>query len=139
MIATEKRTDASNSSDSSSSVASQEGSERRRAPRVLVNLDVDYASTDNYLYARIQDISATGIFVRTNSPATKGTLLNLRFRIPEAARVLDVEGEVMWVNVYRPGQPDSLDPGMGIRLVDLQSDDSKLLHCLVKTFAFLDL
>ena len=39
--------------------------ERRRAPRVLLNLEVDYASEDNYLFAYITDISATGIFVRT--------------------------------------------------------------------------
>ena len=39
-------------------------SNRRAAPRILVNLEVDYASEDNYLFAYITDISATGIFVR---------------------------------------------------------------------------
>ena len=61
--------------------------ERRRAPRVLVDLEVDYASEENYLFAYITDISATGIFVRTTTPEQPGTHLNLRFKDePRAAR-----------------------------------------------------
>ena len=57
-----------------------DAAERRAAPRVLVDLEVDYASEDNYLFAYITDISETGIFVRTTSPEQPGTRLNLRFR-----------------------------------------------------------
>jgi hypothetical protein len=53
--------------------------ERRVAPRVLVDLEVDYASEENYLFAYITDISATGIFVWTTTPEAPGTHLNLRF------------------------------------------------------------
>ena len=52
--------------------------DRRAAPRVLVDLEVDYASEENYLFAYITDISETGIFVRTTTPEQPGTLLNLR-------------------------------------------------------------
>ena len=52
--------------------------ERRRSPRVLVDLEVDCASEDNYLFAYITDISATGIFVRTTTPEQPGTHLTLR-------------------------------------------------------------
>ena len=82
--------------------------ERRRAPRILIDLKVDYASEENYLFAYITDISATGIFVRTTTPEQPGTHLNLRF-----ADAIEVEGEVIWVNPYRPGAPDNLHPGMG--------------------------
>ena len=61
-------------------------SDRRAAPRVLVDLEVDYASEDNYLFAYITDISETGIFVRTTTPEPPGTHLNLRFRPDERAR-----------------------------------------------------
>src|SRR5690242_14614206 len=90
-------------------------SERRAAPRVLVDLEVDYASEDNYLFAYITDISETGIFVRTTSPEQPGTRLNLRFSPDNESRPIEVEGEVIWVNPYRPGAPDNLHPGMGIR------------------------
>src|SRR3954466_5570220 len=92
--------------------------ERRGTPRVLVDLEVDYASEDNYLFAYITDISATGIFVRTTTPEAPGTHLNLRFA-SDHAEALEVEGEVIWVNPFRPGIPDNLHPGMGIRFVSL--------------------
>src|SRR5437762_13556026 len=89
--------------------------ERRSSPRVLVDLEVDYASEDNYLFAYITDISATGIFVRTTTPEGPGTHLNLRFKPDGEPHSIEVEGEVIWVNPYRPGAPDNLHPGMGIR------------------------
>src|SRR5215510_4198168 len=96
--------------------------ERRRAPRVLVDLEVDYASEDNYLFAYITDISATGIFVRTTTPEQPGTHLNLRFSPDDSAGPIEVEGEVIWVNPFRPGVADNLHPGMGIRFESLDDE-----------------
>ena len=113
------------------------GSDRRQATRVLVDLEVDYASEDNYLFAYITDISATGIFVRTTSPEEPGTRLNLRFRVDDQAAPIEVEGEVIWVNPYRPGAPDNLHPGMGIRFVALDDEIRDHLLELVRRFAYL--
>ena len=114
--------------------------ERRRAPRVLLNLEVDYASEDNYLFAYITDISATGIFVRTTTPEEPGTQLNLKFA-PDGGRAsadaIEVEGQVIWVNPYRPGAPDNLHPGMGIRFVGLDDDVRDRLLELIRRFAYL--
>nr|HEX4318255.1 TIGR02266 family protein [Kofleriaceae bacterium] len=120
-------------------------SERRRAPRVLVDLEVDYASEDNYLFAYITDISETGIFVRTTTPEAPGTHLNLRFDSPDDLAELvhdgtgpiEVEGLVIWVNPYRPGARDNLHPGMGIRFVSLDDDVRDRLLELVRRFAYL--
>ena len=111
--------------------------ERRRSPRVLVDLEVDFASEDNYLFAYITDISETGIFVRTTSPEQPGTHLNLRFRPDGASEQLELEGEVIWVNPYRPGAPDNLHPGMGIRFVQLEDEVRDRLLELVRRFAYL--
>ncbi len=105
--------------------------DRRRAPRVLLNLEVDYASEENYLFAYITDISATGIFVRTTTPEQPGTQLNLKFG------TLEVEGSVIWVNPYRPGAPDSLHPGMGIRFESLEDEVRDRLLELIRRFAYL--
>ena len=112
-------------------------SERRAAPRVLVDLEVDYASEDNYLFAYITDISETGIFVRTTSPEEPGTHLNLRFSPDNASPPIEVEGKVIWVNPYRPGVPDNLHPGMGIRFVALDDELRDRLLELVRRFAYL--
>lgn len=114
--------------------------DRRRAPRVLVDLEVDYASEDNYLFAYITDISATGIFVRTTTPEQPGTHLNLRFQVPgpgASSAKIEVEGEVIWVNPYRPGAPDNLHPGMGIRFVGLDDEVRDQLLELIRRFAYL--
>jgi uncharacterized protein (TIGR02266 family) len=110
--------------------------ERRQAPRVLVDLEVDYASEENYLFAYITDISATGIFVRTTTPEAPGTHLNLRFSSEHSGH-LEVEGEVIWVNPYRPGRPDNLHPGMGIRFVSIDNDLRDCLFELIRRFAYL--
>ena len=110
--------------------------ERRRSPRVLVNLEVDFASEDNYLFAYITDINVTGIFVRTTSPESPGTQLNLRFS-PDDSGPIELEGEVIWVNPYRPGTPDNLHPGMGIRFVGLDDESRERLFRLIRRFAYL--
>ena len=115
--------------------------ERRRAPRVLVDLEVDYALEDNYLFAYLTDISATGIFIRTIAPEPAGTHLNLRFTPSLDADpdelTFELEGEVIWVNPYRPGAPDSLHPGMGVRFLGLSDDDRRRLIELVRRIAYL--
>jgi len=113
------------------------GSDRRAAPRVLVDLEVDYALEDNYLFAYITDISATGIFVRTHAPEQPGTHLNLRFSPGDSDPPIEVEGEVIWVNPFRPGAPDSIHPGMGIRFVGLDDELRDRLLELVRRFAYL--
>ena len=118
-------------------IADTAAAERRRAPRVLVDLEVDYALEDNYLFAYITDISATGIFVRTTTPEQPGTHLNLRFKPDGAAEPIELEGEVIWINPFRPGAPDNLHPGMGIRFVDLDDDMRARLLDLVRRFAYL--
>ena len=118
--------------------AKNENIDRRRWQRVLVDLEVDYGNEDNYLFAYIRDISATGIFVRTNTPESAGTRLNLRFKPADGGAMLEVEGEVIWVNPYRPGHSDNLHPGMGIRFVDLEPEDRHRLEQFVRTFAYLD-
>jgi len=110
--------------------------ERRCSPRVLVDLEVDFASEDNYLFAYITDINVTGIFVRTTSPESPGTQLNLRFS-PDDSGPIELEGEVIWVNPYRPGTPDNLHPGMGIRFVGLDDESRERLFRLIRRFAYL--
>ncbi len=110
--------------------------DRRRAPRVLLDLEVDFASEDNFLFAYITDISVTGIFIRTTSPEAPGTHLNLRFSSDDTGAI-EVEGEVIWVNPYRPGTPDNLHPGMGIRFAGLDDEVRDRLIRLVRRFAYL--
>src|SRR5215470_14475067 len=100
------------------------GADRRVHARVMVDIEVDYKSADNFLFAYITDISAMGIFIRTNAPEPPGTRLNL-------------EGRVMWVNPFRPGSYDNINPGMGVQFLDLNTQQREQIVNLVRTFAYL--
>jgi type IV pilus assembly protein PilZ len=74
-----------------------------------------------------------GIFVRSEEPLAKGTMLRLKFA-PPGAEAFDLEGEVVWIN---PPRPDAVNPGMGIRFVHLTPDTRERLVELVRTIAYL--
>lgn len=103
----------------------------------MVNIEVDYRCNDTFLFAYITDLSAMGIFIQTKEPQAAGTKLNLRFRPPGSAEI-NIEGQVVWVNRYRPGNPDNLNPGMGVQFVDLDPSQQERILQLVRTFAYLD-
>jgi type IV pilus assembly protein PilZ len=121
------------------SVEARTGSDRRVHERVLVDIEVDYKADETFLFAYITDISAMGIFVRTNNPEPEGTRLNLCFRVPPelGGHRIEVEGEVIWINPFRPNEP-SRQPGMGIQFVDLTPQQRELVMRMVRTFAYLD-
>jgi type IV pilus assembly protein PilZ len=112
------------------------GVDRRVHTRVMVDIEVDYKGTDNFLFAYITDISAMGIFIRTNAPEPPGTRINMRFT-PSGGPELNLEGRVMWVNPYRADSYDNINPGMGVQFVDLNPQQREQIVNLVRTFAYL--
>src|SRR6476620_7941148 len=77
------------------------GIDRRRFERFETSISVDYASGDTFLFSYIQNISEMGIFIRSDDPLPVGTLLQLRFT-PNGQAPIALDGEVTWVNKYRP-------------------------------------
>lgn len=114
------------------------GSNRRSADRLEVLWSVDCETEDTFLYAAIANISAMGIFVRTEEPLAIGTELSLRFAPPRCAESepLVVRGRVQWVNPVRPGG-DNPNPGMGIRFIDLDLPTRERLVEAVRSIAYL--
>ena len=114
------------------------GRERRKAQRILINLEVDYTCEDTFLFAYITDLSALGIFIRTTSPEPAGTHLNMRFTLPGEEDALEAEGEVIWINSFRPGDLSNLNPGMGVRFIDLERQQKRRIRRLVRTIAYIE-
>jgi len=115
-------------------------SDRRMAERVMVDMEVDYSSEETFLFANtanITNLSSLGIFVETRDPAPVGTRLNLRFVPPNAEEPLIIEGEVTWVNPFRADAARNINPGMGIRFVNLDLEEREILVSLVRRIAFL--
>jgi type IV pilus assembly protein PilZ len=118
-------------------IEDRRGSDRREHERVPVDFEVDYRGNDTFLFAYITDISAMGIFVRTETPEPKGTHLKLRFRVASGDMV-EVEGEVIWINPPRPDDAEGRNPGMGIRFTELSAAQREEMLRLVRTFAYLN-
>ena len=114
---------------------SQDGSERREHQRFDTSIAVDYASGETFLFAYLQNISEMGIFIRTDHPSTVGTRLRLRFHVEEE-EPLTLDGEVTWINPLR-ASGDNLNPGMGVRFMELSADKREQVVSLVRTVAYL--
>ena len=111
------------------------GAERREHERFETSIAVDYASGETFLFAYLQNISEMGIFIRTDHPSRVGTRLRLRFQV-EDGEPLTLEGEVAWINPLR-ASGDNLNPGMGVRFIELSPDKREEVVGLVRTVAYL--
>jgi type IV pilus assembly protein PilZ len=111
------------------------GSDRREHTRYDTSIAVDYASGDTFLFAYLTNISEMGIFVRTNEPLTVGTRLRLRFHADDADPFV-LDGEVTWINPYRENG-ENLNPGMGVRFIELTPDRREQVVAMVRTVAYL--
>ena len=112
-----------------------DGSERREHTRYETSVAVDYASGETFLFAYLKNISAMGIFIRTNEPLAIGTSLRLRFHVDEDDPLV-LDGEVTWINPFRPNG-ENLNPGMGVRFTELTRERREQVVALVRTVAYL--
>lgn len=117
-------------------VSSDGWQERRSYERFEVTWSVDCVTDETFLYASIANISEMGIFVRTIDPLPVGTQLTLRFAPPGSADPFVLRGTVQWVNAVRP-LSDNLNPGMGVRFIDLSADDRERIVETIRTIAYL--
>jgi type IV pilus assembly protein PilZ len=108
---------------------------RRSSERITVTWSVDCLTDETFLYASIRNISEMGIFVGTKSPLPVGTVLTLRFAPPGAVEPFVLAGRVQWVNPLRP-LSDNLNPGMGVRFLDLTIDARERLVEAIRTIAY---
>jgi len=117
-------------------VAPAEGAERRRYKRYDVKLHADVTTEDAFLFAYVSNISEVGIFLATDKPLAVGTLMKLRFR-PLESESFEVEGEVVWVNPVRQKPEENINPGMGIKFVNLDDATRDRIVKLIRTIAYL--
>jgi len=109
--------------------------DRRSFDRYDVEWAVDCVASDTFLYASITNISEMGIFVRTSEPLKIGTRMRLTFA-PPGGNGFELEGCVAWVNRLKP-DGENINPGMGIRFVNLQPEERERLVEVIRTIAYL--
>ena len=93
--------------------------ERRHGNRVTFSHAVDYFCWDRPKKAQALEISAEGIFLRTDEVLPEGSMVTLRLRLPGAPRAFTVLGRV--ARVVLGGITHH--SGMGIRFLDITPAD----------------
>jgi c-di-GMP-binding flagellar brake protein YcgR len=81
--------------------------ERRRFPRLAFNVEVEYkvleAEATEALASYSKDISAVGICIILLDKVDKGTLLDLKFFLPDLNRTIFAQGRVVWTEEFVVG------------------------------------
>jgi uncharacterized protein (TIGR02266 family) len=88
----------------------------RRYKRRTVRVMVDYVSSTGVCCEIATTLGAGGMFIETDSPLRKGTMLKLRFTLPGRAGIHEIEGRVAWAHVPVPGT--ARVSGMGVEFRD---------------------
>ncbi|MBL8602092.1 MAG: TIGR02266 family protein [Myxococcales bacterium] len=112
-----------------------DGQERRSYARFDVTWAVDYADGETFLYSYITNISEMGIFIASKVPPPLGHRLTLKFA-PPGEEPLNLEGEVAWINPVRE-DGENLNPGFGVRFVNLDAEHRERIVGLVHAIAYL--
>jgi type IV pilus assembly protein PilZ len=104
--------------------------ERRRDPRLPVNIRIDYQTVDAFFSEFASNINQGGLYIKTAKPLPPGTGLNIQFLLPGKSRPIQVRGEVVWVNERTT---KGINPGMGIRFEDLDAETKAEINELVRS------
>ena len=107
------------------------GSDRRKHPRVPLNLLVQYRfdTFDEFMAEYAADLSEGGLFIETDEPREVGEMIYLQFALRDGTRLIEGLGRVA-----RIVPPEGDDPGgMGVEFVSLDGDSQDLVAEAVQT------
>lgn len=87
--------------------------QQRRAPRVPIEVRVEYKRINAFISDFTRDISSGGLFIRTSEPLAVGTEAMFTLAIPRMERPVTLKGRVQRVIP----SDDAAEMGMGIELM----------------------
>lgn len=101
----------------------------REHPRIPAVIKIRYRDLNELMPANSKDISNTGIFIRTRRPLLVGSPIELYLSPADesAGPEIKVTGEVV-----RAIQGDSVDPGMGIKFINLDAESVRTVSEIIE-------
>jgi uncharacterized protein (TIGR02266 family) len=92
---------------------------RRTDPRYDRRVEVEIVAAGKQYRVTTRNLSLGGMFVDTDDLLPEQTTIQVRFKVPTQPELVDVAGEVRWVEPGTDGKPG----GMGIRFQGLRARD----------------
>jgi len=109
--------------------------ERRRYPRVTVEIPVKYRLIDDQkelesvferkkrdTHSRSLDVSLGGIYITADQNMKIGSILRLEITVPEPQKLISAFAEVVWSN----------DTGGGLHFLAMKEEDSEALKSYIE-------
>lgn len=106
--------------------------EERQHPRLFLRFPVEIKleSMDQFLSEYISDISAGGIFIATDKPFERGSIVDIEFSLKEEAKhFFKVRGVVVRVHDEESGHSIR---GMGIKFIEITEQSRDLMRDLLE-------
>jgi len=103
--------------------------QQRRAPRVPIEVRVEYKRINAFISDFTRDISSGGLFIRTSEPLAVGTEAMFTLAIPRMERPVTLKGRVQRVIP----SDDAAEMGMGIELIFDDEAERSALKRVVDT------
>jgi type IV pilus assembly protein PilZ len=102
--------------------------DRRKSERADLVVRVDYRTVDELFSDFARNINEGGIFVESDAPPPRGTVVSLLFRLPGDEEPVHTRGTVVHVSNGEGDEP----VGMGIEFDDLDPPTRQRINQLVR-------
>lgn len=104
--------------------------DERREKRVQASLRVRYksATVTEFIEKHSHDISPGGVFIRSQKPLSKGSLLKIDFRLEDDSAVIQGVGRVVWT---RDESTEGKPAGMGIKFIRLDENSRENIQKII--------
>jgi type IV pilus assembly protein PilZ len=97
--------------------------ERREFLRIPVTTKVKFTDGNQEQILFTDDLSEGGLFLKSDNPPFKGTVLDLEISIPNVDQLIQLKGEVAWRQEGR---------GCGVRFVRITQAQKKLIKGFIE-------
>jgi len=105
----------------------------RASERFDLEVKVDLESDHNFYTGLTQNISSGGVFIATHHLRRIGDRITLKFTLPGAAKVVEVETEVRWIRENSALMRAEGGTGMGVRFINLSAEAKAAIDAFVES------
>ncbi|MBN2532671.1 MAG: PilZ domain-containing protein [Spirochaetales bacterium] len=110
--------------------------EKRRNERLYITIDVEFDISihQHWVTSSVKNISVNGICLLTKEYLPIGSLLYIKFRIPDVDTMINVTGEVIWHGEHSLSDDKYYENG--IKFIEIKSSYKELIGKFIEGITF---